>query len=89
MPGHAADADTIDPVFLTCATVTLCPTLSVKSNRSQLTRVLRARNRVCFDVMYMNYLTRIIYNATDKTRCRGYIFPVVKNVPIDVSAHAQ
>ena len=22
-------------------------------------------------------------------RCRAYIFPVVKNVPVDVSAHAQ
>ena len=24
-----------------------------------------------------------------EVRCRAYIFPVVKNVPIDVSAHAQ
>ena len=23
------------------------------------------------------------------SRCRAYIFPVVKNVPIDVSTHAQ
>jgi len=68
MPRHDANADTIDPLFLTCATVTLCLTHSVKSNRSHLTHVLRARNRFCFDAMYMNNLTRIIYNAKAKTR---------------------
>ena len=27
--------------------------------------------------------------VTCQTRCRAYIFPVVKNVPVDVSAYAQ
>ena len=28
-------------------------------------------------------------NVFFRIRCRAYIFPVVKNVPVDVSTHAQ
>ena len=44
------------------------------------------------------YLTKRVFNGVRQQsavqsatyhRCRAYIFPVVKNVPIGVSAHAQ
>ena len=41
------------------------------------------------EMVYTHNNTFWSEKSTICQRCRAYIFPIVKNVPIDVSAHAQ
>ena len=40
-------------------------------------------------VFGQSYASPDVYGTDATRRCRAYIFPVVINVPIDVSVHAQ